>query len=82
MGNLDKNAEYTLRTYSGYKGEERPQSLVAGEKEWRVDKIISSRRVIDHKSGEHYEEFVCSVGGDVITIKMHSSGDWSLSFPE
>ncbi|MGD2294865.1 MAG: hypothetical protein PVF22_03420 [Candidatus Aminicenantes bacterium] len=82
MGNLDRNVKYNLRTYSGYKGEETPRALVAGVKEWDIDKIVSRKRKIDLESGQQWDEFECRVGGETLRIRIFRSGKWSLSFPE
>ena len=82
MGTLDRNVTYELRTYSGYKGEERPQSLVAGEKEWRIEKILSRERKIDLRSGRQFDEFECRVGSEGVKIRIYPSGKWTMSFSE
>ena len=80
MGNLDRNITYTVRTYSGYKGEERPKSLVAGEKEWRIDKIISRQRKMDFESGKQFDEFECRVGEEVVTVRIYPSWKSTVFF--
>jgi hypothetical protein len=80
MGDLDRNLEYELRTYAGYKGDERPLSLIAGGKEWKIEKIKSQKRIVDKDSGSRYDEFMCQIGEDTVNIRIWHSGGWTLSF--
>ena len=82
MTPLDRKIRYELRWYSGYRGQERPQALVAGEKEKKIEKILSRKRRIDLESGEMCEEFQCKIEGDIVIIKLFPSGKWILSFTE
>lgn len=81
MNVLKKDADYTVRTYSGYKGDETPRSLISGDLEWPIDQVLSRRRVIDFESGQKWDEFECRVGEEIIKISIFSSGEKILSFP-
>jgi hypothetical protein len=61
----------TVRFYSGYKGEETPQSFSVGGKEYAVEKVLSRKRGLDKDSGEHYDLFVCRVAGKTVTIRKN-----------
>ena len=80
MGGLDRNIEYRLLTYAGYKGEERPLSLVSGGIEWKIDKIKSQKRIEDKDTGLRCDEFVCQIGNETVLIRILFSGGWTLTF--
>ena len=67
MNELKKDQDYTIRTYAGYKGDETPRSLVLGDREWIIDRVLSRRRVIDRKTGRKWNEYACRVGEQAIT---------------
>jgi len=74
-------AGWTVLTYSGYKGDETPRSLASGDLVVEIEEILSRRRVIDSESGKQYEKFECRAGGRIVLIKIYSTGEKTLSFP-
>ena len=85
MGRSKKNEEggkFELRFYSGYKGEEIPKAVIIGNREFKIEKIISRKRVLDQKSGKTSEVFKCRMEGDLIKITVFESGEWEISFSE
>lgn len=81
MNVLKKDADYTIRTYAGYRGDETPRSLVSGDREWTIDQVLSRKRVIDFKSGKKWDEFDCRVGEEIIKIRLFSTGEKTFIFP-
>jgi hypothetical protein len=81
MNVLNKDADYTIRTYAGYRGDETPRSLVSGNREWIIDQVLSRKRVIDFESGQKWDEFECRVGEEIIKISLFSTGEKILFFP-
>ena len=85
MGRSKKNEEggkFELRFYSGYKGEEIPKAVVIGSLEFKIEKIISRKRVLDQKSGKMSEVYKCKMEGEIIKITVFESGEWEISFTE
>ena len=85
MSRLKKNEEggkFELRFYSGYKGEETPKAVVIGSREFKIEKIISRKRVLDQQSGRRFEVYECEMEGEKVWIKVFESGEWEISFSE
>lgn len=74
-----KDADYTVRTYAGYKGEEIPRSVQSGGREWTIDQILSRRRIVDSVSGKKWDEFVCRIDKDTLKIKIFPSGEKTVT---
>ncbi|GAF79122.1 unnamed protein product [marine sediment metagenome] len=78
-----KNEEggmFELKFYSGYKGKEIPKSVVIGNREFIIEKIISRKRVLDQKSGRRFEVYKCKMEGEIVKITVFESGKWEISF--
>ena len=78
----DKDVSLELRFYSGYKGKEKPRSLLIGDREFRIDEIIWQKRGCDQKTGKTFETFKCRMEGDIIELTVHETGEWAVSFVE
>ena len=65
--------------YSGYKGEETPQSLIIDSRVFQVEKVLSRKRCQEKDSGRHYELFVCRVAGKTVKIRKDESGECEMS---
>jgi len=73
---------FDLRFYSGYKGSETPRSVVIGDKEFAIEKIIWRKRVFDKKTGKTAEVFKCKMEGEIVKITLYESGEWAISFSD
>jgi len=73
---------FEVKYYSGYKGEERPRSVVIGKREFKIEKIIWRKRILDKKSGKRYEVFKVKMDGETVEIKKYKSGEWAIFFCE
>jgi hypothetical protein len=80
--NIDQGGKFEVRFYAGYKGEEVPRSVVVGSREFKIDEVLSRKRVLDRKSGRRMEIFRCKMEGERVEIVKFESGEWSLSFSE
>ncbi len=78
----EEGGKFELRFYSGYKGEETPRAVVIGNKEFKIEKVLSRKRVYDQKSGKSYEVFLCKMDGKTVEIRRYESGEWEISFPK
>lgn len=76
----DKGKSFELRFYSGYKGEERPVAVVIGDREFKIEKILKRKRVLDSDTGKTWEEFVCRMEGEAVRIRVYPSGEFELIF--
>lgn len=79
-GKKEKNFE--LRFYSGYKGEETPRSVLIGKREFKIDEVISRKRIVDQKTGRQSEVYICRMKGETVKITKFEQGEWSISFEE
>ena len=80
--NIEQGGKFEVRFYAGYKGEEIPRSVVIGSREFKIDEILSRKRVLDQKSGRRMEIYRCQMEGEIVEIAKFESGEWSLSFSE
>ena len=76
------NQNFEVRFYAGYKGRETPRAVVIGDKEFPIQEILWRRRGRDRQSGKTFETFKCRMGGDIVRITYHESGEWSISFSD
>lgn len=67
--------EIEVRFYAGYKGEETPRSLVAGGREYPVERVLSRRRCADKETRAAYELFTVFVKGRKLLIRKDESGE-------
>ncbi|MBE0461514.1 MAG: hypothetical protein IBX60_07765 [Candidatus Aminicenantes bacterium] len=75
-----KKLKFDVRFYEGYKGKEVPRSVIIGNREFKIEKILSRKRTIDNKTGQSAEVFLCSVGKDIYKITVYEGGDWEITF--
>ena len=78
----DERVRFELRFYSGYKGKEIPRAVVIGTREFKIDEIVSQKRVLDQTTGKKFEVFQCRMEGKRVKIIHFESGEWEISFPE
>lgn len=67
-----------VKTYSGYKADERPRSFAIDERELQVEEVI------DRWYGEGYEYFKVKADDGYIYIMKHGTGqdDWEMVMGE
>jgi Trm5-related predicted tRNA methylase len=75
-----KNAAFELRFYEGYKERETPRSVVLGNKEFIIEKILERKRTHNPKTGKIIEVFICEIGGQKVRIALHESGLFELDY--
>ena len=78
----NEKVRFELRFYSGYKGQEIPRAVVIGKREFKIEEIISRKRVLDQTTGKKLEIFQCKMEGKRVKIVQFESGKWEISFPE
>jgi hypothetical protein len=78
----DNGVRFELRFYSGYKGKEIPRAVVIGKREFKIEEIVSRKRVLDQRTGKKLEIFQCRMEGKRVKIIYFESGKWEISFPE
>lgn len=78
----DEGGRFELRFYSGYKGKEIPRAVVIGTREFKIEEIVSRKRVLDQTTGKKLEIFQCRMEGKRVKIIHFESGEWEISFLE
>jgi hypothetical protein len=63
-----------VRYYSGYMADETPRALVAGGREYPVNKVLSRQRGRDAVTGESFDIFGLEVAGRKVVVKKAGSG--------
>jgi hypothetical protein len=75
-----KNSTFELRFYEGYKGRETPRSVVLGNKELIIEKILERKRIHDQKTGKTIEVFICEMLGQKVRIVLQESGLFEIDY--
>jgi hypothetical protein len=75
-----KNNRFELKFYDGYKGEETPKSLIIGNREFKIDKVLERKRVRDEQTGKKSEVFTCEMEGQRVRLTIHDSGKFELTY--
>jgi len=63
-----------VKFYSGYKSQEIPRSIIISGKEHIIKKIKEQKRILDSKTGEVFNHFVCQTDMETFIIKASESG--------
>jgi len=71
---------FEIRFYEGYKGKETPRSVVIGGREFKIDRIIDRKRLLDEKSGKNCEVFTCEMEGERVRLVIHDSGKFEIAY--
>ena len=50
----EKGIQYELRFYSGYKGDEVPRAVVIDNREFKIQEVVSRRRVLEQMTGRRF----------------------------
>jgi len=80
MKKSKKNAAFELRFYEGYKGRETPRSVILGNREFIIEKILERKRIHNPKTGKTTEVFICEISGQKVRIALQDSGLFELDY--
>ncbi len=80
MKKTKKSPVFELRFYEGYKGRETPRSVVIGNKEFIIEKILERKRIHNSKTGKTIEVFVCKMKGQKVRIVLQESGLFEIDY--
>lgn len=69
-----------IKTYSGFKGEERPKAVIIDGIEHRVENIVRKEVLEDCASRERRTVFWCEVNRAFFKITHRASGEWEVAF--
>jgi len=75
-----KNNRFELKFHDGYKGKETPRSLIIGNREFKIDRVLERKRVLDHQTGEQSEVFICEMEGQRVRLVIHDSGKFEIVY--
>lgn len=76
---LESNG-FKLKFYSGFKGRETPRSLVIGNREFKIDRVLERKRILDDQTGEKSESFICVMEGQRVRLTIHDSGKFQIDY--
>lgn len=74
------SSAFELRFYEGYKGRETPRSVVLGNKEFVIEKILERKRIRNPKTGKTLEVFICKMKRQKVRIVLHESGRFEIDY--
>lgn len=75
-----KNGHFELRFYDGYKGEEKPRSVVIGNREFEIEKILERKRELEERTGKTRDVYICEMEGNKVRITVLESGNFEIVF--
>jgi hypothetical protein len=75
-----KGNRFSLRFYEGYKGKETPRSVIIGNRELKIERVLDRKRVHDERTGEYSDVFTCEMEGKRVRLIVHDSGQFEISF--
>ncbi len=79
-GTVLKGSRFELRFYEGYKKKETPRSVVIGSREFRIDRVLDRKRVLNEQTGKKTELFTCEMEGQKIRLTVHESGKFTITY--
>ncbi|MGB8953191.1 MAG: hypothetical protein WCC06_11080 [Candidatus Aminicenantales bacterium] len=68
--------------YSGRKGEETPRAVLIEDREYRIEKVISTERIFDVKTRKVSETFTCRTEGKLIQLRRIEGKEWTAALLE
>lgn len=71
-----------VKSYSGYKGKEKPKSLIIDGEEHLIEEILRREVIEDYRTRERKTVFWCSFGERMFKVTLHSSGRWEVEEKE
>jgi hypothetical protein len=75
-----KNTRFELRFYAGYKGKETPRSVVIGNREFKIDRVLDRTKVCDEQTGRTSDVFTCLMEGQKVRITVQESGKFGIAY--
>jgi hypothetical protein len=75
-----KGNRFELRFYEGFKGKERPRSVIIGNREFKIDRVLDRTRVCDEKTGKINDIFTCEMGRQRVRITVRESGKFEIAY--
>jgi hypothetical protein len=75
-----KGNRFELRFYAGHKGKETPRSVIIGNREFKIDRILERARVCDEQTGGTSDIFICLMGGQKVRIRVRESGQFEIAY--
>lgn len=75
-----KNNRFELKFYAGYKGKQTPKSLIIGNREFKVDRVLERKRILNDQTGEKCEIFLCEMEGQRVRFVIHDSGKFEIIY--
>ena len=63
--------------YSGHKAEEVPRAVILDGREHRIVEVLARERVLDLKTGETREVFVCRISDGRVRIEKTGGDAWT-----
>ena len=77
---IHKGNRFELRFYEGYKGKETPRSVIIGNREFKIDRVLDRKRIRDEKTGKKSEVFTCEMEEQKVRLIIHDSGKFDLIY--
>ena len=77
---IHKGNRFELRFYEGYKGKETPRSVIIGNREFKIDRVLDRKRIRDEKTGKKSEVFTCEMEEQKVRLIIHDSGKFELIY--
>ena len=79
-GNDKKNNRFELRFYAGHKGNETPRSVIIGNHEFKINRILERSRVWNERTGKKSDVFICEMEGQKVRITVRESGKFEITY--
>ena len=80
MGKYSTSWKVVVKFHAGYKGEEEPRQVTAGETDWIVEQILERSRISDYKTGQSHEEFTCLINKKHAKLSIYPNGQHYMTF--
>jgi len=77
---VHKGNRFELRFYEGYKGKETPRSVIIGNREFKIDRVLDRKRICGKKTGKKSEVFTCEIEGQRVRIIIKDFGKFELIY--
>ncbi len=75
-----KGTEFKLLFHEGYKGRETPRALIFGQRELKIDRILSRSRRCDRNTGKISDVYTCELEGQTVRITVREKDDFEIAF--
>jgi hypothetical protein len=75
-----KGKQFAIRFYEGYKGKETPRSVIIGNRELKIERVLGRKRVRDERTGKNTEVFTCEMEGKRVRLIIYESGKFEIVY--